>query len=156
MDILDEWIKIQKSWIYLEPIFKQNDIATQMPMESNRFNNVDSFFQREMTIILTDPSVLKFCKRDQLVSSLWYLNKEFEGITKSLSVYLESKREFFARFYFLSNEEIIEILTLMKEPRTVQKYLNKIFEGIEYLNFSPNGEILGVYSKEGEYMALKN
>jgi hypothetical protein len=38
------------------------------------------------------------------------MNKEFDGITRGLAVYLESKREYFSRFYFLSNEEIIEIL----------------------------------------------
>lgn len=61
------------------------------------------------------------------------MNKEFETISKGLTVYLESKREHFSRFYFLSNEEIIEILGQMRDPRNVQKYLNKIFEGIEYL-----------------------
>lgn len=27
VDVLDEWIKTQKSWIYLEPIFSQKDLA---------------------------------------------------------------------------------------------------------------------------------
>lgn len=40
----------------------------------------------------------------------------------------------------------------MREPRNVQKYLNKIFEGIDYLGFLPNGEITGIYSKEDEYI----
>jgi hypothetical protein len=34
--------------------------------------------------------------------------------------------------------------------------LNKIFEGIDYLNFLPNGNINGIYSKEDEYVLLKN
>ena len=65
---------------------------------------------------------------------------------------MEAKREYFARFYFLSNEEIIEILGQMREPRNVQRFLNKIFEGIDYLGFMPNGEIIGIYSKEDEYI----
>ena len=83
------------------------------------------------------------------------MNKEFENITRGLSVYLESKREYFARFYFLSNEEIIEILGSMREPRNVQRFLNKIFEGIDYLAFLPTGEITGIYSKEDEYVQLR-
>jgi len=47
------------------------------------------------------------------------MNSDFEGISKRLSVYLESKREHFSRFYFLSNEEIIEILGQMRDPRSV-------------------------------------
>lgn len=27
VDVLDEWMKTQKSWIYLEPIFTQKDLA---------------------------------------------------------------------------------------------------------------------------------
>ena len=83
------------------------------------------------------------------------MNKEFENIVRGLAFYLESKREYFARFYFLSNEEIIEILGQMREPRNVQKFLGKIFEGIDSLAFLPTGDIMGLYSKEDEYMQLK-
>ena len=82
------------------------------------------------------------------------MNKEFENISKGLTVYLESKREHFARFYFLSNEEIIEILGQMRDPKNVQKYLNKIFEGIEALQFAPTGMITGLFSKEEEFLIL--
>lgn len=75
----------------------------------------------------------KYCRREHILGSLQYVNKEFENISKGLTVYLESKREHFARFYFLSNEEIIEILGQMRDPKNVQKYLNKIFEGVESL-----------------------
>jgi dynein heavy chain len=84
------------------------------------------------------------------------VNKEFENVTRGLAFYLESKREYFARFYFLSNEEIIEILGQMREPRNVQKFLGKIFEGIDYLGFLPNGDINGLFSKEDEHLSLKN
>lgn len=43
----------------------------------------------------------------------------------------------------------------MREPRNVQRFLNKIFEGIDYLGFLPNGEITGIYSKEDEYIQLR-
>ena len=75
-------------------------------------------------------------------------------IARGLSNYLESKREYFARFYFLSNEEIIEILGQMREPRNIQRFLNKIFEGIDNLSFLPTLEVNALHSREGETVNL--
>jgi hypothetical protein len=54
----------------------------------------------------------------------------------------------------LSNEEIIEILGQMREPRNIQRFLSKIFEGIDNLSFQANGEVTAMHSKEGETVKL--
>lgn len=69
-DVLEEWTKAQKSWMYLEPIFQSEDISKQMPTESQSFQALDSFYRQSMKSIVQDPSVIRIAKRDGLLFQL--------------------------------------------------------------------------------------
>ena len=51
-------------------------------------------------------------------------------IQKHLETFLENKRKDFPRFFFLSNDKLLQILEAAQDIRKAEKHLNKIFENI--------------------------
>ena len=73
-------------------------------------------------------------------------------IQKALENYLEDKRNAFPRFYFLSNDELLEILAKSNDIDALQKNIKKCFEAIYRLDFGEEGSrtVQGMISPEGE------
>ena len=153
--ILEYWIKVQAAWLYLEPVFSSEDIMKQMPIEGAKFKETDALWKSMMAKIHAAPKMKEVTKNKKLLDQFKEAKEGLDIVQKGLNSYLEKKRSFFPRFFFLSDQELLEILSETKDPLRVQPHLKKCFEGINKLEFDELKRIHGMYSSEGEYVKYK-
>ena len=79
-----------------------------------------------------------------------------ERCQKSLNEFLEEKRSSFPRFYFIGDDDLLQILGQASKPVVIQTHLKKLFAGIYNVNFDQdNKHIITMNSIEGEIVPLK-
>uniref|UniRef100_A0A8D0TF00 Dynein axonemal heavy chain 14 n=1 Tax=Sus scrofa TaxID=9823 RepID=A0A8D0TF00_PIG len=156
--ILEEWMKCQRNWLYLEPIFRSTEIKSQLPAEAKLFSQVITMW-REITLKIQNKlDALRIITSTGVLEILQNCNVHLEYIKKSLEDYLETKRMTFPRFYFLSNAELLDILADSQNPESVQPHLGKCFENVKQLFIGKQEvgppAVLMLISAEGETLVL--
>jgi len=136
-DVIDEWLQVQRAYMYLESIFCAEDIQRQLPSESAKFKGVDKFWRDTMRKVRQSyRNSMDAFHIPNLLQGLRNANDSLDQIQKSLEAYLETKRAAFARFYFLSNDELLSILSQTRNPHAVQEHLCKCFDAINRVTFT--------------------
>ena len=99
--------------------------------------------------------MIQICPDKSLLESLKECLTLLEVVQKGLSDYLETKRMLFPRFFFLSDDELLEIIAQARNVRAVQPHLKKCFENMKELKFEDDLRITMMYSAEYEEVTLR-
>lgn len=120
---------------------------------------MDAAFKDLMREAREEPGVVVACTWEGREELLEGFHTEIEQCQKSLQQYLEQKRKAFARFYFVSEQALLDILSNGTNPEKVDEYLGDCFDGLKSLEFVkgpgipvPAKTAKGMFSKEGEHV----
>uniref|UniRef100_A0A4W6G9Y8 Dynein axonemal heavy chain 10 n=1 Tax=Lates calcarifer TaxID=8187 RepID=A0A4W6G9Y8_LATCA len=157
-ETIEVWLLVQRKWMYLESIFIGGDIRSQLPEEAKKFDNIDKKFKDIMSDAVKGPNIKRCCLVPNRLTDLQALSDGLERCQKSLNDYLDSKRNAFPRFFFISDDELLSILG-SSDPACVQEHMIKMYDNIASLRFDveSNGETVvgAMVSAEGEVMELR-
>uniref|UniRef100_F6YZ23 Dynein axonemal heavy chain 2 n=1 Tax=Monodelphis domestica TaxID=13616 RepID=F6YZ23_MONDO len=158
LEVIEMVLTVQRQWLYLENIFLGEDIRKQLPQESASFDQINQNWKTIMDRMNKDTNALRSTHYPGLLDKLTEMNSGLENIQRSLDMYLETKRHVFPRFYFLSNDDLLEILGQSRNPEAVQPHLKKCFDNIKSLRMQKMGGVsskwegIGMFSGDGEYI----
>uniref|UniRef100_A0AC34PY32 Uncharacterized protein n=1 Tax=Panagrolaimus sp. JU765 TaxID=591449 RepID=A0AC34PY32_9BILA len=74
----------------------------------------------------------------------------FKKIQSGFDAYLQKRKLNSPRLHFLSNNELLELLSKAKNPELIGPYLPKLFAAITKPDFNNRGEIVAVFAADGE------
>ncbi|XP_037045747.1 dynein heavy chain 2, axonemal [Bradysia coprophila] len=160
-ECLENALIVQRQWMYLENIFQGDDIRKQLPAESIKFADITtdwSEITENMYKAKTAVEATHYVAPPILLKKLLGQNADLELIQRALEIYLESKRQQFPRFYFISNDDLLEILGNAKKPDVVQQHFKSLYDNINKCRLVkttekiPKWEAHGMISADGEYV----
>jgi len=150
--VLQNIKEIQRKWIRIEPIFGRG----ALPNEQGRFQRVDDELRDILQDIQRDNRVMSLVNRTGLRGILTQMLDQLRRCQKSLKEFLDDKRSSFPRFYFIGDDDLLEILGQLINPLVIQTHLKKLFAGIHSVEFDAGqSNIVAITSLDGEVVTLK-
>lgn len=155
--LLDVWIEVQRQWVYLEGVFEaRNNIANILPLESSRFNNFTYEFLDLMKKVNKIELAIDVLLIGDIETILERLLDSFSKLRRSLAEFLDKQREEFARFYFIGNEDLLELIGSGNDFTKINFHINKLFYGIHNVGLDKDtSSITFIESSDGERVDLE-
>ncbi len=148
---IEQIIDLQERFLYLEPIFS----FEEMSAKKFSFSEVRDIFTHIVKAIVLQPRISVILEISNLGEDLAKALRNINEIQKGLEAFLWKKRYEFARFCFVSNELLIQMLAEVREPGQFQPFIQFVFENISELIVNSVHEIIGLRSTQRDELMLK-
>ena len=138
--VLNLLSNVQRTWMSLESIFlTSKDIREQLPDDTKRFEGIDQLFRELMGGVTETPIVMQACQVGGREEDLQDMTAQLELCQKALNEYLDTKKNIFPRFYFVSDTALLDILSNGNNPPRIMRHIGDCFLAVETLDFTDPG-----------------
>ncbi|OAD53307.1 Dynein heavy chain 7, axonemal [Eufriesea mexicana] len=149
-EIIKQWDYIQILLLSLNSTFCYPSIEVHLSKEFLLYKEIKEILKDIQDVLSETPTFLEI---NNIISSktLFDIVEKIEYINQTLKDYIEAKRLYFPRFYFLSDKEIQDILFKSYSLHTSYIPIQKCFEGIQKIKISKEkyiSSIVGDYEEE--------
>ena len=151
--------EVQRNWSFLEQLFIHSaEVKKELPKESEQFVGIDKEVKRILSDAYSKQIALIYCSQDWVLPSIENVEKQLSVCEKALLDFMDSKRRSFPRFYFVAQNDLLDILSNGNNPSKIMVHMPKIFQAIDTLKLEDNGpdqrpSALGINSSVGvEYV----
>ena len=139
-DITQLLSDIQRTWSYLEPLFiGSEEVKKELPEDAKRFKEIDDQVRVILQKAWRTRNIKEVCNLPGLQDKLLGLEKKLDLCKKSLSEYLDGKRRQFPRFYFMSEADLLLLLSNSSQPTIVLQQIDKILLSTRELTLEKKG-----------------
>lgn len=174
--LVDALTEVQRVWKALRPLFAAN-VVDANSKESRLFSTADELYRNVVLKLQRQPLCHEVISRvapnsgktdsgtltvaDTMLTDLKTCLELLEEAREDLRLGLDGKRQSFARFFFLSDHELVGALScrnsageVLLEARELWEYLAPCFPGVHGVQVNAVKEITAVVSSAGEHFPI--
>jgi dynein heavy chain 1, cytosolic len=134
LTLFDSWVDVQRRWVYLDGIFSgSDDLRVLLPAETARFTSISNEYLGIMRRVDMQPRLLEVISISNVDRSLTRLTDLLKEVQKALGEYLERQRASLARFYFIGDEDLLDMIGNGSDVTKLQRHFRKMYAGIHTL-----------------------
>lgn len=156
-EVIEQWMVTQQKYLYLDGIFSEDEIRTQLSAEISQFHSIDAKYREVMTEVLVQGNnVYRVCLAQNRLRDLQELNAGLDELQKLLKNFLYTKRQKCPRLFFISDDDLLEVLGMGTNPKAIQPHLPKMFDRLKGTLCSADGQqVTGLETSDGERLLFR-
>jgi dynein heavy chain 1 len=141
--------------VYLNGIFSSPTIRSKLGHATADFRRAETEFMGLSKAVFQKKIMKGAMFMDKVVNSLQSLHESLPRVQKKLSDCLEKQRDKFLRFFFVGDEDLLEIIGKSSAIEEIQKHLGKMFGGLTGAK-TEQSQIVEMNCGAGESVKLEN